>query len=94
MKDAVLVGVGKGVGARGQHVAAFLVGQDAAFNAAQQLGQVKAVDVLHDQVGIGAVHLKVVDGHDVWVVEQAGRAGLAQSVFHGRGLDARLVCSR
>ncbi len=69
---------------RAQHVGAFFVRENAVFHAGQKLCQVEAVDILHDQVGVRAVGLEVVDRHYVGVGEEAGRACLRQRLV-GRG---------
>ena len=71
---------------------ALLVREDAVLHAGKELGQVEPVDVLHDQVRIGAVGLKVVDRHDVGMGEKAGRAGLGQGfVGSGGGGAAHII---
>ena len=78
------MGVGEGGGNRAQHVGAFLVREDAPLHTGQQLCKVETVNVLHDQVRVGAVGLEVVDRHDVGVGEKACRPRFCQGLL-GRG---------
>ena len=88
VQDAVLVRIGERAGARREDVRALLVGEPAALHAGKELGEVQAVDVLHDQVGVAGVQLEVDHAHDVGVGEQAGCARLGEDLVDGRGTDA------
>ena len=90
MEDAVLVGKGQGAADGGHHVGALVVAEGSALHAREELGQVEAVHVLHDEVGVGPLHLKVQDAHYVGVGQKAGGAGLAQGLL-GRGRTDAVV---
>ena len=67
---------------------ALLVGEHSSLDAGEKLGEVEAVHVLHDQVGVGAIGLEIEDGHDVGVGEEAGGACLRERLVDGRRGDA------
>ena len=78
---------GERAGHAPEHVRALVRGEPPALDAAEQLGEVEAVDVLHDEIGKGPVRLKVEDGDDVGVPEHAGGARLGEGlVRRGPGL--------
>ena len=79
------MGKRKRVGNAAHHVGALVAVERAALNASEQLGEVEAVDVLHDKVCPVGIRLKVVDRDDVGVGEQACRTGLGESLRNGRG---------
>ena len=84
VQHAVLVREGQGARHPLEHVGALVGCEPAPLHAGEQLREVEAVDVLHDQVGEGAVGLEVKDGDDVGMSEHAGRARLRQR-FRGGG---------
>ena len=85
MQDAVLVGKLERAGHGVEHLRALLAGEPAALHAGEQLREVEPVDVLHDDVRVGPVGLKVKDRHDVGVSQHARRARLREGLLGRRG---------
>ena len=58
----------------------------------QKLGQRHAIDIFHDQVGIGCVVRKVDDLHDIGMLKHGGGMRLAQHVHDIAGGHAGAIC--
>ena len=92
VQHAVFVGKGERLHQRVGDAGGLIVGERVAVDLREELLEAHAVNVLHDQVGIGAVVGEVDDLHDVGVLQHARRARLRK---RGRsGLGGRAVVRR
>ena len=85
VEHAVAMGEGECLAQRVGNGGCLVKGERMAVHAMQKLGQRHAIDIFHDQVGIGGVVRKVDNLHDIGMLKHGGGMRLAQHVHDVAG---------